>query len=231
MGLAGLIIGYAVASGINGGLIVNPGTVPTPPAAGDNTVPTPPPTNDTPATVDDDPVLGKASATITLIECTDFQCPFCSRHFTQTFPQIKKDYIDTGKVKYVSRDFPLSFHPNAQKASEAAECAKEQNKYWEMHDKLFIAQEEWSNLAAADAAKKFKEYAASLGLPAASYASCLDTGKTAAEVKKDLADGSASGIDGTPGFWILGPDGKNQKISGAYPFDTFKKAFDDLLGS
>lgn len=230
MGLAGLIVGYGLASGIGGGLLPS-GTAPTTPPAVDNTVPTPPPSNDTPATADDDAVLGKASAPITVIEFTDFQCPFCSRHFTQTFGQIKKDYIDTGKVKYVSRDFPLGFHPNAQKASETAECAKEQNKYWEMHDKLFTAQEEWSNLAAADAAKKFKEYAAGFGLNAGTFASCLDDGKTAAEVKKDLADGSASGIDGTPGFWILGPDGKNQKISGAYPYDTFKTAFDGMLGS
>ncbi len=229
MGLAGIIVGYAVAAGVGGGLI--PGA-PTnvPPAAVDNTVPPPTPSNDTPATADDDAVLGKASAPITVIEFTDFQCPFCSRHFTQTFGQIKKDYIDTGKVKYVSRDFPLGFHPNAQKAAETAECSKEQGKYWEMHDKLFEKQEEWSNLATADAAKKFKEYAAGLGLSAGPFAGCLDDGKTAAEVKKDAADGSASGIDGTPGFWILGPDGKNQKISGAYPYDTFKTAFDGMLG-
>ena len=92
-------------------------------------------------------MLGSANATITLIEFTDYQCPFCSRHFNQTYEQIKKDYIDTGKVKFYLRDFPLGFHPNAQKAAEAARCAGDQGKYWEMHDALFKNQSEWSPLA------------------------------------------------------------------------------------
>ncbi len=100
----------------------------------------------TPPTADDDPVLGQANAPITVIEFTDYQCPFCSRHFLQTFGQIKKEYVDTGKVKYVSRDYPLGFHPHAQKASESANCAGDQGKYWEMHDALFQNQEEWSGL-------------------------------------------------------------------------------------
>src|SRR3989338_7560389 len=86
----------------------------------------------TAASADNDAVQGSASAPITIIEFSDFQCPFCGRFYDQTLSQIKKDYIDTGKVKLVFRDFPLSFHPNAQKASESAECAKEQGKYWEM---------------------------------------------------------------------------------------------------
>ena len=100
----------------------------------------------TPPTVDDDPVLGDANAKVTVIEFTDFQCPFCGRHFEQTFGQIKENYVDSGKVKYVLRDFPLSFHPHAEEAAEAAECANDQGKFWEMHDELFSNQAEWSAL-------------------------------------------------------------------------------------
>lgn len=224
MGLIGLIVGYGLATALEGGT-----GLPFPTPNGQPTVndATPPPTNDTPATVDDDPAIGQDDAPITLIEFTDYQCPFCSRHYTETYGKIKSEYVDTGKVKVVVRDFPLSFHPNAQKAAEAAECAGDQGKYFEMHDLLFEKQQEWSNLSPA--LGQFKKYAADLKLNAGTFASCLDGGTNAEEVQKDMADGSASGIDGTPGFWILGPDGKNQKISGAYPFDTFKAAFDSML--
>ena len=85
------------------------------------------------ASADDDAFLGDEDAPVTIIEFTDFQCPFCGRHHDQTFPQIKSQYIDTGKGKYVYRDFPLSFHPQAQSAAEAYECANEQGKSWEYH--------------------------------------------------------------------------------------------------
>jgi protein-disulfide isomerase len=229
MGLLGLIIGYALATGLNGGLPSGGTNNPTP-SANTGGAPVPEPTNAEPADADDDPMMGSQDATITLIEFTDYQCPFCSRHFEQTYPQLKKDYIDTGKVKYVLRDFPLSnIHPNAQKAAEASECADDQGKFWEMHDKLFTSQQEWSNLGLADAIAKFKQYAGAMGVNASSFASCLDEGKYDQEVKDDLSDGSAAGIDGTPGFWILGPDDQKQQISGAYPFDTFKQTFDGML--
>ncbi len=92
--------------------------------------------------VGDLPVLGKESAKVTLIEFSDYQCPFCERHFSQTEGQIKQEYIDTGKVKFYYRDFPLSqIHPGAQKAAEAARCAGDQNKYWEYHDLIFQSQQ------------------------------------------------------------------------------------------
>lgn len=88
------------------------------------------------------PVLGNLSAKVTLVEFSDYQCPFCARHFTQTEPQIIKEYIDTGKVKFYYRDFPLSqIHPGAQKAAEAARCAGDQNKYWQYHDLIFQNQQ------------------------------------------------------------------------------------------
>lgn len=91
--------------------------------------------------VDDDAVMGNKDAPVTMVSCEDYQCPFCQRAYQQTFPQIKQKYIDTGKVKYVFRDFPLAFHPQAELASEAAECAGDQGKYFEMHDKLFETQQ------------------------------------------------------------------------------------------
>ncbi len=227
LALGGLIVGYVIANGMNGVAVNMPNNVPQAPTAVDNTVPTPEPTNDTPATVDDDPFIGQDDAPVTIIEFTDYQCPFCGRHFTQTYSQIKANYIDTGKVKYVSRDFPLSFHPFAQKASEASECADDQGKFWEMHDKLFEQQAAWSGVA--DAVGTFKQYAKDLGLNSASFDDCLDSDKYKEEVTKDQADGSASGIDGTPGFWILGPDGQKQKISGAYPYETFAAAIDGMI--
>lgn len=225
IGLVGLIVGYALANGVqsplaggNGG----PSPAPTPTVADD---PTPTPAGD-PADADDDEVMGDEDATITLIEFTDYQCPFCSRHFEQTMPQIVKNYVDTGKVKYVVRDFPLSFHGNAHKAGEATECAAEGGKFWEMHDTLFEAQGEWSNLS--DASAKFKEYAKAMGLGAA-FDTCLDNGTMSAEVDADLAAGSAAGINGTPGFWIVSDDGESKSVSGAYPYATFQAAFDAML--
>lgn len=186
-------------------------------------------TTDTPATAGDGPFIGKADAPVTLVEFTDFQCPFCQRHFQDTFGQIKQNYVDTGKVKYVVRYFPLSFHPNAEKAAETAACANNQDKFFEMHEKLFQTQGDWSNLGAADAATKFKQYAKDIGLNTGTFDTCLDSGTTAAMISADMAAGSASGIDGTPGFWILGPNGQNQKISGAYPYATFQTAFDGMM--
>jgi protein-disulfide isomerase len=226
LALGGLIVGYVIANGMNG-VAVNIPNAPQPPTAVDNTVPVPEPTNDTPADVDDDAFIGQADAPVTIIEFTDFQCPFCGRHYEQTYSQIKANYIDTGKVKYVSRDFPLSFHPFAQKAAEASECANAQGKFWEMHDKLFGNQATWSALP--DAVPTFKQYAKDLDLNTSDFDSCLDSDQFKDEIAKDQADGSASGIDGTPGFWILGPDGQKQKISGAYPYETFAAAVDGMI--
>jgi protein-disulfide isomerase/plastocyanin len=167
--------------------------------------------------MDDDTVKGDANAPVTIIEFSDFECPFCGKYVSETYPQIVKDYIETGKVKYVFRDFPLDFHPSAQKAAEAAECAGEQGKYWEMHDVLFENQD-------ALEVETLKMYAVSLGLDTAEFNSCLDSGAMAEEVKKDLADGQAYGVSGTPGFFING-----KLISGAQPFEAFKQEIEAAL--
>lgn len=225
VGLLGLIIGYALGSGMQ----PVGATVPTVPGDQQAQVPQPTQPTGTPPEVGVGPTIGDDDATITLVEFTDFQCPFCSRHYQQTFGQIKAEYVDTGKVKYEMRNYPLSFHPNAEISAEAAMCANEQDKFWEMHSKLFAGQGEWSNLDNAAAVTLFKKYASELSLNAASFASCLDNHDTQQAVRDDFAAGGAAGIDGTPGFWIIGPDGQTKMISGAYPYDTFKAAFDEML--
>ena len=170
-----------------------------------------------PASVDDDAVKGNKSAKVTIIEFSDFECPFCGRFYTQTYKQLVKEYVDTGKVKYVFRDFPLNFHKNAQKASEAAECADDQGLFWEMHDKLF------ENQQVLDVTS-LKKYAKDLGANTKKFDECLDSGKYYSEVQKDLADGQASGVSGTPAFFVNG-----KLISGAQPFSAFKSVIDAEL--
>jgi protein-disulfide isomerase len=165
---------------------------------------------------DDDPVLGDANAPVTIIEFSDYECPFCTRFWSQTLPQIKTNYIDTGQVKLVYRDFPLGFHANAQKAAEAAECAEDQGKYWEMHDKLF-------ETGALDVSS-LKQHAADLGLDSSQFDSCLDTGKYTSEVQKDIQDGAAAGVSGTPSFFINGV-----KVVGAQPYAAFQQIIDSQL--
>jgi len=168
--------------------------------------------------VDDDPSLGDKNAKLTIVEFSDFQCPFCGRFRTQTFDQIKKEYIDTGKVKFVFRDFPLSsIHPYAQKASEASECADEQGKFWEYHDKLFENQQ-------ALTIDNLKKYASDLSLDTKKFNDCLDSGKMVSEVNKDTQDATASGGSGTP-YFLVG----NRPVSGAQPFANFKAAIDAQL--
>ena len=167
---------------------------------------------------DDDPVKGDANAPIEIIEFSDFQCPFCGRFFSDTLPQLQKEYIDTGKAKLVYRDFPLSsIHPQATPAAEAAECAKEQNKFWEFHDKIFQNQ-----AAMSDAS--YKQWAKDLGLNAQQFNDCVDNRKYKSEVEKDYQDGQSAGVSGTPAFFVNGI-----KISGAQPFASFKTIIDQEL--
>jgi len=170
-----------------------------------------------PPSADDDPVEGDAKAPVTIIEFSDFQCPFCGKFFKDTLPQLRNEYIKTGRVKLVYRDYPLDFHPYAQKAAEAADCADEQGKFWQMHDKLFDNQD-------AITASELKKYAADLGLDTAKFNNCLDTSKYEQEVKKDLADGNTIGVSGTPAFFINGIS-----VSGAQPYSVFKQIIDGEL--
>ena len=167
--------------------------------------------------VDDDAVRGSNDAPITIIEFSDFQCPFCEKFFNDTLPELEETYIKTGKVKLVYRDFPLSFHENAQKAAEAAECAKKQGKFWEMHDKIFKNQESLS-------IDNLKQYAKDLELNSSNFDACLDSGEMESEVQKDFKDGQSYGVTGTPSFFINGI-----QLVGAQPFSAFEKIIEEEL--
>jgi protein-disulfide isomerase len=180
------------------------------------------PTNNPPSInmeqlIDDDSIKGDKDAPVTIVEFSDYECPFCERFYSQTYNLIESEYIDTGKVKLIFRDFPLSFHANAQKAAEAAECAGEQGKYYEMHDKLF--EEGVSN-----GIDSFKQYAKEIGLNEDEFNTCLDTGAMASEVKEDMSDGQKAGVQGTPAFFING-----ELVSGAQPFSVFQEKIEAAL--
>lgn len=164
----------------------------------------------------DAPVLGNPNAPVTLVEFSDFQCPFCQRFFSQSYQQLKAKYVDTGKVKVVFRHFPLPIHQNAEKAAEAGECAARQGKFEAYHDTLFTkGQADGTGLALAD----LKTYASDLGLDVGRFNACLDNGEAAAAVAQDFRDGQVAGVNGTPSFVLNG-----EKIVGAQPTDIFDQA-------
>ncbi len=171
---------------------------------------------------------GDPSAPLTLIEMTDYQCPYCARYAKQTYPQIQKEYVETGKVRYVLVDMPLeSIHRLAFKAAEATHCAGEQDKYWEMHDRLFDNQralEPWSGHAEA------------LGLDGDAFTACLDSGKYADDIRADMRLAAKAGVRGTPGFLLARTDPDNPtkvkgitSLRGAQPFPSFKAQIDKAL--
>ena len=183
-------------------------------------------------TADDDPVLGSVDAPVTMIEFSDFQCPFCARFYSETLPLIKANFIDTGLVKMVYRDFPLqSIHPNAIPAAVASECADEQGTYWEYHDILFENVSVWGPMDISGAVEQFKAYAADLGLDTETFSECVDTGKYVAEVTDDYADGVAYGVTGTPAFFLGSEQTGYFPISGARPYPEFQFAIEQILGA
>lgn len=171
---------------------------------------------------DDDPYLGPADAILTVIEFSDYQCMYCKKYAAEAFAQIKKDYIDTGKVKYVVRDFPINEHPQAMLAAIAANCANAQNKFWEMRDILFAGQDGWSYQN--NAADAFKEFARQMNLDENKFSACLENGGYEQEISKDIADGELYKISFTPTIFV-----GDKKIVGAQPFEIFKKVIDSEL--
>ena len=168
--------------------------------------------------VDDDVVLGDAEAPVTFVSFGDFQCPYCERMYRDTETKLREEYIKTGKVKMVFRDFPLdSIHPFARSAAEAAQCAKDQGKYWLYHDALYDRQAQIPTL-------NFVTLAGELGLDTAQFGACVQEEKYADEVEKDLQDGIAAGVTGTPGNFVNG-----KAFHGALPYATFKAAIEEAL--
>jgi len=181
--------------------------------------------------LDDDPFKGNADAPVTIVEFSDFQCPFCLRFYEQTLPSIIENYVDTGKVKFVYRDLPLdSIHPNARPVHIAAECADEQGKFWEYHDILFDKQVEWQRLSSSDLQSTLTQYGSDLGLESASFEACLESDVIADEVNKDTLDAARYGATGTPAFFIGNEKDGFVKISGAQPYAAFQAVIDAQLG-
>lgn len=171
------------------------------------------------------PTLGSEKAKVTIVEFSDFECPYCVKFANEAYPQIYDAYIKTNKIKFAYRHYPLtSIHENAQKAAEASECANEQSKFWDYHDLLFKNQETWSPQTPIDAANSFTDYAAQLGLNTDQFRSCLDTDKYKGLVQEDITDGYNAGVDGTPTLFING-----WRIVGAVPFPQIQKLIEQEL--
>jgi protein-disulfide isomerase len=171
------------------------------------------------------PFLGRADAPLTLVEFSDYQCPFCKQFHTATFEQLRKEYVDKGKLRFISRDLPLEMHQNATQAAQAARCGGEQGQFWKMRDVLIANA---GNLA-LDA---LLNYAESLYLDTAKFRDCLESQKYKADVQKDLDQANALGIVATPAFVIgkttaEGVDGF--KFVGALPYATFDAKLKELL--
>ncbi|MDA1186146.1 MAG: DsbA family protein [Acidobacteria bacterium] len=176
--------------------------------------------------IDDDPILGNPDAPVTIIEFGDYQCPMCRIFWKETMPRIKEQYVDTGKVQIVFRDFPQDVHPEASPAAMAAECAEDQGQYWEYHDKIFHEQDrrrregEVVRFRVSD----LKRWARDLGLDTATFDVCLDSERHKAEVESDYADASSVGVNGTPFFFVNG-----RVLAGAHPFSTFEKVIEEFF--
>jgi protein-disulfide isomerase len=176
--------------------------------------------------VDDDAVLGEAAAKVTIIEFGDYQCPICRLFWKDTLPRLRREYIDTGKVKLVFRDFPLPVHPMAVPAALATECAEDQGRFWEMHDKVYREQDRRAREGevAEFRANDLKRWAADLKLDTAAFNQCLDSGKYKQEVAADYAAAMGVGLGGTPVFFING-----RALFGTQPFATFQKIIEEEL--
>jgi protein-disulfide isomerase len=169
--------------------------------------------------------MGRDDAPVTIVEFTDYQCPFCRKYHTETFAQLKKNYIDTGKVRFASRDLPLSIHPYAQKAAEAARCAGEQDKFWELRDAMITNSADLSQ----DAIIK---YAQTNALDIPSFKACAEADRYKAEIQKDMADAGTLGISGTPSF-IIGKTTKDaiegDRVVGALPVSAFENEIQKFM--
>lgn len=168
-----------------------------------------------------DPFLGNPEAPVTIVEFSDFQCPFCGRFFKTAEPQIIEKYVKTGKVKFVYRDFAF-LGEESQWAAEAAECAHEQGKFWEYHDYLFNHQQGENQGAFSKA--NLKRFAGAVGLDTEAFNGCFDSGKYTEEVQKDSSDGRALSVSGTPTNFING-----KAVVGALPFEEFQKIIEAEL--
>jgi protein-disulfide isomerase len=176
------------------------------------------------------PTQGQPTAPVTVIEFSDFQCPFSARYTNETFPRVKQQYIDTGKVRYVFHDFPLkNMHPLADRLAEAAQCASEQKKFWELRQTLF------SNQAAVISEEAITEQAKSAKIDVVAFQRCLRDIRSANKVAQEAAEASANGVTGTPTFFLGRTEPTGSKVNilkiivGHQPFENFKEAIESIL--
>lgn len=172
-------------------------------------------------------ILGNPSAQITIVEFGDYQCHQCYNWFHNTKPTVFQNYVDTGKVNFVFMDLAF-LGKDSLKAAQASYCAEDQGKYWEYHNQLYTAQESqidngWAN------SQRLKAFAFSLGLDMELFDSCLDSGKYTKRVQYNIAEAKKLGANGTPTFFIVGPDGQQQKLVGAQPYSVFKQVLDSMI--
>ncbi|MBI2063788.1 MAG: DsbA family protein [Candidatus Yanofskybacteria bacterium] len=172
----------------------------------------------------DDHVLGNKNAKITIVEFSDFQCPFCRSFWSGAFPEIKKNYIDTGKARFVYKHYPLDFHSGARPAAEASECANDQGKFWEFHDRVFEEQTKLGQGTIQFGNPEIVKWAGALGLNMDQFNECFNSGKYAQRVSDDMAQGTKAGVGGTPTSYVNG-----QKIVGAQPYTIFQAIIEGLL--
>ena len=167
-------------------------------------------------------VMGKASATVWMIEVSDFQCPFCRTWHDSTYPSLKKEYIETGKVRLAYLNFPLNMHANAIPAAQAAMCAALQGKFWEAHDRIFQAQDRWKALS--DPRPLLDSLAVAAGADLATQRGCTQSQRMTALIRADMVRSEQAGVESTPMFFI-----GNHRILGAAPVATFRAVIDSAL--
>jgi protein-disulfide isomerase len=186
--------------------------------------PAPPPTRIKLA-LDSAPVLGSNNAPLVLVEFSDYQCPFCRAFHESAFPELKKNFIDQGKLRFISRDLPLEFHDHALRSAQADQCAGEQNKFWEMRDLLIRNASDLSPTA-------MLSYAQQLGLKMGDFRTCISGGKYLAEIRTHASEANALGISGTPTF-VLGKMKGDQLegvvLVGAQPYSFFEQQINKQL--
>lgn len=171
---------------------------------------------------------GPDSARVTIVEISDFQCPYCREFAATTYPKIDSAYVRTGQARIVYINLPLSIHANAFPAAEAAMCAGAQGKFWPMHDRLFATQREWSSQT--DAVQRFERMAEALQLDMAAYRDCAANDRTAPLIVNDAMQAAEAGVRGTPAFILVSAAGQ-RSMSGAVPFEQFAAEMDALLNA
>jgi protein-disulfide isomerase len=171
---------------------------------------------------------GPENATVTIVEVSDFQCPYCREFAATTYPRIDSAYVQTGRARIVYINLPLSIHRDAFAAAEASMCAGAQGKFWPMHDRLFATQNEWKDQA--DAVQRFERMAQALQLDMAAYRDCTVNDRTASLIIGDATQATEAGVRGTPAFILTSRAGQ-RALSGAIPFEQFAQEMDSLLAA